>query len=168
MVSRIFKKEIRDWWDKRVDQFILEKPIHQGQPISKWSEEILYFEVASNQYEIFWCKFREDFYNWLSRQKVQIRPEGTTLARHDCVPSNLAPLWHFDNDLTRLVDFWVHTIVEGYIVKFAAENYQSFSRVEVVFKPRLRGKLVREVSLWIKMFTMEQGLLPLPTTTVVV
>lgn len=70
-MSRIFKKEIRDWWDKRVDQFILEQAIQRGQPIAKVSKETLNVEVTSDQYEIFWCKFPEDLYNWLRRLKVQ-------------------------------------------------------------------------------------------------
>lgn len=69
-----------------------------------------------------------------------------------------------DNDRTRAVDFWVKTTMEGYVVKFAAESYQSFSKEEVVFSSGLREELIREVLMWIKMFMVEEGLLPLATT----
>ena len=58
--------------------------------------------------------------------------------------------------------------MEGYIVEFATESYQSFSKVEVVLGSGLRGRLMREVSLWIKMFMVEEGLLPSPTAEMVV
>jgi len=58
----------------------------------------------------------------------------------------------------------VKTIVEGYVVKFATESYQSFSKVAAMFGSGLRGELIREVSMWIKMFMVEEGLLLLPTT----
>lgn len=57
--------------------------------------------------------------------------------------------------------------MEGYIIKFSAESYQSFSKAEVVFGSRLRGRLMREVSLWIKMFMVEEVLLPSPTVKMV-
>lgn len=37
--------------------------------------------------------------------------------------SDLISLQQLDNDLTRVVDFWVKTTTEGYIVKFAAKSY---------------------------------------------
>lgn len=98
---------------------------------------------------------------------MQNRLEGMTLSHHDWAPSGLVSLRHLDNDLKKVVNFWVHTMVEGYIDEFTAENYQSLSRVEVVFKSRLRGKLVREVSLRLKMFMEEEGILPFSTTMVV-
>jgi len=55
-------------------------------------------------------------------------------------------------------------MVEGYMVEFAAESYQYFSKAEPVFDSRLRGELIREVPTWIKMFMVEEGLLLLTTT----
>jgi len=48
------------------------------------------------------------------------------------------------------------------MVEFATESYQSFSKEEVVLSSELRGELIREVSTWIKMFLVEEGLLSLP------
>lgn len=52
MVSRIFKREIRDWWNHKVDQFVVEKATRRTQPINKVSEGILYANETNNQYEI--------------------------------------------------------------------------------------------------------------------
>lgn len=68
------------------------------------------------------------------------------------------------DERTRVVDLWVKTTVEGYVVEFAAESYQSYSKVEAVFKFELRGELIGEVLTWIMMFLVEERLLSLPTT----
>lgn len=93
--------------------------------------------------------------------------KGSTSVHHSWTSSYIVLLQQLDNDLTREVDFWVKTTVEGYIVEFSAESYQSFSKVEAVFGSGVRGRLMREVSLWIKMFKVEEGLLPSPTTEMV-
>jgi len=44
----MFKKEIRDWWNKKLDHFIAKQAIQRGQPIAKVSGETLYAEGASD------------------------------------------------------------------------------------------------------------------------
>lgn len=52
-MSRIFKREIRDGWNHKVDQFVIEQAIYRNQPIGKVSEGILYDDGTNDQYEIF-------------------------------------------------------------------------------------------------------------------
>jgi hypothetical protein len=69
-----------------------------------------------------------------------------------------------DFPVTRVVDFWVSTTIEGYIIEFAAENHQSFSRAEEIFKKGARGRLLREIPLWINTFLVEEGMLIISLT----
>jgi hypothetical protein len=64
----------------------------------------------------------------------------------------------------RVIDFWVNTTLEGYIIEVAAENHQYFSRAEVDFKKDARGRLLREIPPWIKVFLMEEGMLNMSPT----
>jgi hypothetical protein len=66
-----------------------------------------------------------------------------------------------------VVDFWVNTTLEGYIIEFAAENHQSFSRVGADFKKDARGRLLREIPMWIKVFLMEEGMLTIRPTEMI-
>jgi hypothetical protein len=77
---------------------------------------------------------------------------------------NLAALQRLDCLVTRAVDFWVSTTLEGYIIKFLAENHQSFSRAEEIFKKDAKGRLLREIPLWIKVFFVEEGMLIMSPT----
>jgi hypothetical protein len=67
----------------------------------------------------------------------------------------------------RAVDFWVSTTLAGYIIEFAYENHQYFSRVEVYFKKDARGRILIEIPLWIKVFLMEEGMLTMSSTEMV-
>ena len=49
--------------------------------------------------------------------------------------------------------------MEGYIVEFVVECYQSFSKVEDVFRSGLHGGLLREIPLWIKALMVDEGLM---------
>jgi hypothetical protein len=64
----------------------------------------------------------------------------------------------------RVIDLWVNTTLEGYIIEFAVENHQSFLRVEVISKKYVRGRLLREIPLWIKFVLMEEGMMIMSLT----
>ena len=63
-----------------------------------------------------------------------------------------------DNELTRTMDFWVEMNLNRYIVEFVAECYQSFSKAEAIFRSGLRGKLLKEIPLWLKALMVDEGL----------
>jgi hypothetical protein len=65
------------------------------------------------------------------------------------------------------MDFWVNTTLEGYIIKFVVENHQYFSRAEAIFKKYSRGRFLREIPLWIKVFLVEEGMLIMSPTEMV-
>jgi hypothetical protein len=66
------------------------------------------------------------------------------------------------------IDFWVNTTLEGYIIEFPTEKHQSFSYPEEIFKKDTRGRLLREIPLWIKVFLMEEGMLTMSPTEMAV
>ena len=53
----------------------------------------------------------------------------------------------------------MESTLEGYIVEFAAECYQYLLKVEINFRSRLRGKLLKDIPLWIKALMVDEGLM---------
>jgi len=53
MVSRIFKREIRDWWNHKVDRFVVKQAMCINQSTENVSEGILCVEDTNDKYEIF-------------------------------------------------------------------------------------------------------------------
>ena len=86
------------------------------------------------------------FQGWVKRICAWDTEKLETLQRLDCL-------------VTQAVDFWVSTTLEGYIIEFAAENHQYFSWAEEIFEKGTRGRILREIPLWIKVFLMEEGML---------
>ena len=75
------------------------------------------------------------------------------------VHGDLVALHQLNTELTRAVNFWVETTLDGYIVEFATDCYQSFSKAEAIFRSGLRWKLLKEISLWIKALMVDEGLM---------
>lgn len=71
MVSRVFKREIRNWCNQKIDQLVVERNVHRNQPIVRVHKKILDVDSLDDPYEIFWFKFPEELYNCLRELKQQ-------------------------------------------------------------------------------------------------
>ena len=133
MVSRIFEGAIRRWWDDHLDHFITQQAELIKKKEAAVRELVLFSDSASDTYEIFWGRFPTDLYNWLRRLRATVPQEGSRKINYRWAHEDLVALHQVDTELTRAVDFWVRTTLEGYAVEFAAECYQSFSRRRLFF-----------------------------------
>ena len=165
MASRIYEGKIQRWWDNHLDQFIAQQADLTKKKEAVIKELVLFSDSASDTYEIFWGRFPTDLYNWLRRLRATVPQEGLRKINHRWAHEDLVALHRVDAELTRAVDFWVKTTLEGYVVEFAAECYQSFSKAEAVFHSGLRGKLLKEIPLWIKALMVDEGLIEFHKTS---
>ena len=65
------------------------------------------------------------------------------------------------NPISRVVDFWVDSILQGYISEFAVEMITSYSEVERNFFQGPQRRYLLSISTWIKMLVYEKGILQL-------
>ena len=63
--------------------------------------------------------------------------------------------------ISRAVDFWVDSILQGYITEFAVDTITSYSEVERNFFQGPRRRYLLCISTWIKMLAYEMGILHL-------
>ena len=63
--------------------------------------------------------------------------------------------------ISRAVDFWVDSILQGYITKFVVEIITSYSEAERNFFQGPRRRYLLFISTWIKMLIYEKGILQL-------
>ena len=159
MVSRIFEGAIRHWWDDHLDHFITQQAELIKKKEAVVRELVLFSDSASDTYEIFWGRFPTDLYNWLRRLQTKVPRDGSRKINRRWAHEDLVALHRVNTELTCAVDFWVRTTLEGYTVEFAAECYQSFSKAKAIFRSGLRGKLLKEISLWIKALMVDEGLI---------
>jgi hypothetical protein len=69
----IHKYIVEQWWERNCDTFIWKEAELKGKSVEDTREEIFYSERLSDQYEIFWVKFPEDFFHW--KKRLQEAPE---------------------------------------------------------------------------------------------
>ena len=65
------------------------------------------------------------------------------------------------NPISRAVDFWIDSILEGYVTEFVVEAITSYSKVERNFFQGPRGRFLMSINLCIKMLLCEKGILQL-------
>ena len=82
---------------------------------------VLSLDSASDTYEILWGKFPSDLCNWLWRLQMKVPRDSSWKINCKWTHKDLVALHRLDTELTRVVDFWVETTLDGYIVEFATE-----------------------------------------------
>ena len=65
------------------------------------------------------------------------------------------------SSISKVVDFWISSILEGYVTKFDVEAITLYSEAERHFFQGPRGRYIMSVNLWIKILLYEKGVLQL-------
>ena len=68
---------------------------------------------------------------------------------------------NLDNPITMAVDFWLASVLEGFVTEFAVDQTKSFSEAERYFFKGYHGKYLRYLNLSIKMLLHEKGTMDL-------
>ena len=69
----------------------------------------------------------------------------------------------YDNKLTRVFNLWYKCVIEGYALDFVVECHWSLTKALKFVKKGLRGRLIEELLVWIKILIVEGSMLPSPT-----
>ena len=96
-------------------------------------------------------------YDWLSK----LADKNVFKKKHNVVwtPELIQTLKSVDNSISRAVDFWLASLLEGFITEFAVDQRKSFSEAERYFFKGYRGKYLNSLNLSIKKLLYEKGVL---------
>ena len=122
--------------------------------IENWINEHIY----SNIHEIFFAEFPILLHEWLSI----LATKHPNFQRREIVEwSNhlVREVTSVSSPISRAIDFWVDSILQGYITKFAVDTITSYSEAEINFFQGPRRRYLLCVSTWIKMLSYEKGIL---------
>jgi len=70
-------------------------------------------------------------------------------------------LEQIDNFVSRVVDFWLNSLLEGFVTEFVVDTLKSYNEAERYFFKGYRGMYLNSLRLWIKMLLCEKGILRL-------
>ena len=77
------------------------------------------------------------------------------------MPELIQTVKNLDNPIMKVVDFWLASVLEGFVTEFAVDQRKSFSEAERYFFKGYRGKYLRSLNLSIKMILHEKGTMDL-------
>ena len=66
-----------------------------------------------------------------------------------------------DNPISREVDFWLNSLLEGFMTDFAVDTLKAYNEVERIFFKGYRDKHLNSLNLQIQMLLCEKGVLKL-------
>ena len=119
-----------------------------------WVDEYIYYDI----HEILFANFPIVLYKWLSRLVTRKK----NFQRREAVDWSdqlVHEITSVSKNISRDVDFWVDSIFQGYITKFAVETVTSYSEAEINFFQGPRRRYLLSISTWIKMLVYEKGIL---------
>ena len=150
------KKQIEDWMESKMLVFAQKERKRSSLSAEGWLDQYIYFDI----HEIFFAEFPIVLHEWLSRLETR----QTNFQRREAVGWS-AQLIHkvtsVSNPISRAIDFWVDSILQGYIIEFAVETITSYSEAESNFFQGPRRRYLLSISTWIKMLVYEKGVLQL-------
>ena len=121
-----------------------------------WIDKYIYSDI----HEIFFAEFPILLHEWLSR----LATKQTNLQRRETMEWNdqlVREVTSVSNTISRAVDFWDNSILQGYIIELAVDTITSYSEVERNFFQGPRRRYLLCISKWIKMLAYEKGILQL-------
>ena len=100
--------------------------------------------------------FPSELYAWLSRLA-----ENTTFSPRlrptEWTPEVIQRLERTYNHISCAVDYWLNSLLDGFVTEFAVDTLKSCSEAKRYFFKGYRGKYLKSPSLSIKMLLCEKG-----------
>ena len=119
-----------------------------------WIYKYIYIDI----HEIFFVEFPIVLHEWFSRLVTR----QTNFQRREAAEWSdqlVHEVTSVSNDISRAVDFWVDTILQGCITEFVVDIITSYSDVERNFFQGPQRRYPLSISAWIKMLANEKGIL---------
>jgi hypothetical protein len=104
--------------------------------------------VFIDMHEIFFGKFLVILTKWIERLVEKTRRFSTT---RNWTLELVTQLNFVSNPTTRAIDFWLDSLLVGYVTYFAVDCIQSYNVAERDFFKGLHGSLMKSLNMWINM-----------------
>ena len=116
------KEEFQQWLDSELREFA--KKENQSPKLS--TKACLEKHIASDIHTIFFVTYGNEIFDWLSK----LTDSNTFKKKRNIVwtPELIQTVQSLDNPITRAVDFWLASVLEGFVTEFAVDQRKSFQR----------------------------------------
>ena len=119
-------------WDPTREEFHqwLESNLKEWSPKLS-TEDWLQKHIASDIHAIFFATYGNELYDWLSK----LTDRNIFKKKRNIVwtPELIQTVQDLDNPIMRAVDFWLASVLGGFVTEFAVDQRKSFSEAEWYF-----------------------------------
>ena len=150
------KEQIENWVEAKEKEFAEQENRNPRISTENWLQRYVFSDI----HEIFFTTFPIELHAWLSRLV-----ENETFSHGDrptkWTPELIQRLKKTNNPISRAVDFWLNSLLEGFITEFVVETLKAYNEAKRIFIKGYRGKYLNSLNLWIKMLLCKKGVLKL-------
>ena len=149
------RDELNEWVWSNQKEFAERENMSPKLSTEAWLQK----HIITDLHAIFFTTFGNELYDWLSK----LTDTSIFKKKRDIVwtPELIQTVKSLDNPIKRVVDFWLASVLEGFITEFAVDQTKSFSEAERYFFKGYRGKYLISLNLSIKMLLHEKGTMDL-------
>ena len=148
--------EIDTWFETKTKEFTETENINPNRDSEEWLQKYIY----TNVHEVFFATFPSELHPWLARLadcSGHVQSDKLTQWNQAAVQK----LKNTDNVVSRAVDFWLTSLLSGFITEFVVDTVRAYREAECRFFKGYRAKFLNYLNLWIKMLLCDKGVLQL-------
>ena len=145
--------EVNRWVESKEKEFAE----HENKSPILSTEDWLQKHIFTDIHTIFFVTYAYELYDWLSK----LTDQNIFKKKRNIfwTPELIQTVKSIDNPISRAIDFWLASLLEGFVTEFAVDQRKSFSKAERYFFKGYHGKYLTSLNLFLKMLLHEKGVL---------
>jgi hypothetical protein len=151
---RSTKEENGEWLETKEHEFSRNQNKNPRIRSDKWLQRY----VFSYLHEIFFVNFSNVLAEWMQRLAEKNITFRFVFSRSWTLES-IQQVNTINNQISCVVDFWLDSVLGGYINEFSIDCTRSYNVVERELFKSLCGRYLKSLSTWIKMLLCDKGVM---------
>ena len=147
------KEELNHWVESKEREFAEKENKSPRLSTKDWLQKHIFTDLHA----IFFVTYANELYDWLSKltNKHVLKKKRNIV----WTPELIHTVKSVDNPISRVVDFWLESLLEVFIIEFAVDQRKSFSEAERYFFKGYRGQYLNSLNLSLNILLSEKGVL---------
>ena len=147
------KEELNQWVESKEKELAEKENKSPRLSTKDWLQKHIFTDLHT----IFFATYGNELYDWLSKltDKHIFKKKRNIVQTPDLIHT----VKSIDNPISWGVDFWLASLLEGFVTEFAVDQRKSFNEAERFFFKGYRGKYLNSLNFSINMLLHEKGIL---------
>ena len=136
------KEEIKIWVESKEKEFVEKENKNPKLSTKDWLQRYIF----SDLHEVFFATFLVELHVWLSRL-MENKTSSHSDKPMEWTLEVIQRLKKTYSSILRAADFWLNSLLEGFLTKFAVDTLKAYSEAERLFFKGYHGKYLNSLNL---------------------